>query len=98
MNYSFKKIQEKQRNLVPNSKIISSILCSNDCASIKVFSGYSSTLMVTSSTLMATYYTLTDLTDCSLVKISVKITKFRSRGRQKSSFEIKNLPKCLFIY
>ena len=47
--------------------------------SIKVFSGYT-----TSSTLMALCVTLTDLTEWSLIKISIKKTKFRSRRRQKS--------------
>ena len=48
---------------------------------IKVFAEYTA-----SSTLMATCVTLTNLTDWSLVKISVKNAKFWSREWQKSSF------------
>ena len=48
------------------------------------------------TTLMATSVTLADLTDWSLVKISVKIAKFLSRGRQKSSSS--KFFKNLFLY
>ena len=59
---------------------------------IKVFSGYTAF-----STLMATSVTLTDFTDWSLVKISIKTVKFWLRGQLKSS-PSKNLPKYSFIF
>ena len=57
---------------------------------ITVFSGYTA-----SSTLTVTCVTLTDLTDGSLVKISVIPAKFRSRRWQKS-FSSKIFQNFLF--